>query len=205
MNIKTRYTRRIALIAVLSLFFALKVQAAGPLEHLRLTVHKALQILKDPKLLSEDKKNERVHRLMNVVNPIISYDEIAKRSLGVHWQRQAPSKQQEFVRLFRRFLEKVYSSKIPLYDGETVVFAGEATQGDFTRVDGNIVNKKGEKSSVVFKLQRLDGKWKIYDLVVKNISLTDNYRAQFDRVIANSSYEELVKKIKNKTGSKGSP
>ena len=44
---------------------------------------------------------------------------------------------------------------------------------------------------------------KIYDVVVKEISMVDNYRAQFDRVIQKSSYEELIVKIKNRTGSPG--
>lgn len=201
MDLKIRYTRWMGLIMVVSLFLAIKVHAGEPLEQLRLVVHKVLQILKDPKLQSENSKNERVHRLMKIVNPIIAYEEIAKRSLGAHWGRQTPSKRQEFVRMFRRFLERVYSSKIHLYDGQKVVLNRGAMKKGYARIDANIVNKKGEKFALVFKLRRLDGRWKIYDLVTGNISMIDNYRSQFARVISNSSYEELVKKIKDKTGS----
>ncbi len=201
MDIKNRYTRWMGLIVVVSLFLAIKVHAGEPLEQLRVVVHKALQILKDPKLQSENSKNERVHRLMKTVNPFIAYEEIAKRSLGAHWGRQTPSKQQEFVRLFRRFLERVYSSKIQLYDGQNVVLTRETMKKGYARIDSNIVNKKGEELALVFKLRRLDGRWKVYDLVTGDISMIDNYHAQFDRIIVNSSYEELVKKIKDKTGS----
>jgi phospholipid transport system substrate-binding protein len=38
----------------------------------------------------------------------------------------------------------------------------------------------------------------VYDVVVENISLVNNYRSQFTRIIANSSYEELVRRMKEK-------
>ena len=40
--------------------------------------------------------------------------------------------------------------------------------------------------------------WKIYDVVVEDISLVNNYRSQFNRIVANSSYEELVRRMKEK-------
>ena len=72
---------------------------------------------------------------------------------------------------------------------------------DYSLVESKIVNKKGEEFSVDYKLMRRDGgDWKIYDVVVENISLVNNYRSQFHRVIANSSYNELIKKMKEKIG-----
>jgi phospholipid transport system substrate-binding protein len=40
--------------------------------------------------------------------------------------------------------------------------------------------------------------WKIYDVVTEDISLVNNYRSQFNRVITRSSYEELVSRMKQK-------
>ena len=44
----------------------------------------------------------------------------------------------------------------------------------------------------------MDGKWKIYDVIAENISLVNNYRSQFTRVIAKSSFDELLKTMKQK-------
>ena len=66
---------------------------------------------------------------------------------------------------------------------------------DFAQVESKIVDAKGEASSLVFRLHRTDGKWKVYDAVVEDISMISNYRSQFDRVISSSSYEGLVKKL----------
>jgi len=40
--------------------------------------------------------------------------------------------------------------------------------------------------------------WKVYDVVIDDISLVDNYRFQFHRVIAESSYQALVRIVKEK-------
>jgi phospholipid transport system substrate-binding protein len=52
------------------------------------------------------------------------------------------------------------------------------------RLKGIINTAKGEESPVVYRLKRTDGKWKVYDAVVENISIVNNYRSQFDRVIS---------------------
>ena len=53
---------------------------------------------------------------------------------------------------------------------------------------------------MVYRLRRADGKWRVYDAVVENISIVNNYRSQFDRVISKSSYEELKRILKEKAG-----
>jgi phospholipid transport system substrate-binding protein len=78
------------------------------------------------------------------------------------------------------------------------VFGKETLDQDFAQVESNVINNKGESFSIVYRLRRADGKWKVYDAVVENISFINNYRSQFDRVINSSSYEELVKKLREK-------
>jgi phospholipid transport system substrate-binding protein len=174
--------------------------AGEPLDVVKGAADRAVQILKDPKLLSKDKKKERVDRLREAVEPIFDFEEMAKRSLGPHWRRRTSAEQQEFVKLFQDFIEKIYSDKIDLYEGEKIVFGKETIDQDFAQVDSSIINNKGETISIIYKLRRADTKWKVYDAVVENISFINNYRSQFDRVIKSSSYEELVKRLREKSG-----
>jgi len=178
-------------------------QAGEPLEVVRNTIDKAVQILKDPRLQAKDKKRERIDRLREVLTPIFDYDEMSKRALGAHWRRRTAAEQEEFIVLFRDFLERTYSDKIDLYGGEKVLFGRETIDGDFAQVETTIISLKGEEIAVVYKLRRGNGKWKVYDAVVENISLINNYRSQFDRVISSASYEELIKRLREKLDSTG--
>jgi len=188
------------LILLLCLGSARLAPAGEPLELVRTAIEKAVQVLKDPKNQPQDKKNERIDRLREVLNPIFDYDEMAKRALGSHWRRRTPAEQEEFVKLFRDFLERVYSDKIDLYGGEKVLFGREIMDGDFAQVDSTLIRPKGEEIAVIYKLRLANGKWKVYDAVVENISIVNNYRSQFDRVISSSSYEELVKRLQEEAG-----
>jgi phospholipid transport system substrate-binding protein len=197
-NIKIRF---VTFILVMCLGFAASAQAGEPLEVVRTAVDKAVQILKDPKLQAKDKKTERIDRLREVLSPIFDYDEMAKRALGAQWRRRTPAEQEEFVVVFRDFLERIYSDKIDLYGGERVLVGRETIDADFAQVETTIISLKGEEIAVVYKLRRGNGQWKVYDAVVENISLINNYRSQFDRVISSASYEELIKRLREKLDS----
>jgi phospholipid transport system substrate-binding protein len=183
------------------LSFVASAQAGEPLEVVQAAVEKCIQILKDTRLQAKDKKTERIDRLREVLNPIFDYYEMSKRALGAHWRRRTPAEQEEFVILFRDFLERTYSDKIDLYGGERVLFGREMIDGDFAQVETTILSPKGEEIAVIYRLQRGNGQWKVYDAVVENISLVNNYRSQFDRVLSSASYEELIKRLREKLGS----
>lgn len=182
-------------------FSARALRAGEPLNVVKGATERALQVLKDPQFKSKEKKPERIERLKQIFNPIFDYDETAKRALGVHWRRRTPAEQREFVKLFRAFLEKIYADRIDEYVGQRIIFGRETIDNDYAEVDATVGGAKGEETPIIFKLRRVGDKWLVYDAVVENISIVNNYRSQFDRVIKTSSYEELVKKIREKVAS----
>ena len=187
-------------LAVLIIFAAAAARAGEPIDLVKVAGDKAIQILKDPKLQPKEKKKERIERLKEIANPLFDYEEMARRSLGPHWRRRTAQEQQEFVTLFRDYLEKVYSDKVDMYAGEKVIYGRETVEDDYAQVDTTFVNTKGEEFSVVYRLRRTSGKWKVYDAVVENISVVNNYRSQFDRVISKFSFDELKRLLKEKAG-----
>jgi phospholipid transport system substrate-binding protein len=200
MKISLEGAKKLGFVVVFCLAFAISVNAGEPLQVVKTAADKAIEILKDPKLQGGDKKKERIDRLKEAVNPIFDYEEMAKRALGSHWRRRSPAEQEEFVRLFRDFLEKIYSGKVGLYEGQKVVFGRETIDNDFAQVESTVIGAKSDEYSVVYKLRRAEGKWRVYDAVIENISMVNNYRSQFDRVIAKSSYDELKRMLKEKAG-----
>ena len=195
-----RTIRWIALLALAEFGIASTLHAGEPLEVVKVSADRAIQILKDPQLQAKEKKKERIERLKEIVNPLFDYEEMARRSLGPHWRRRSPQEQKEFVKLFRDFLEKIYSDRVDLYAGERVVYGRETVEDDYAQVESTLVNPKGEEVSIVYRLRRNSGKWKVYDAVVENISIVNNYRSQFDRVISKSSFQELIRLLKEKAG-----
>ncbi len=189
----------LALVGILFLLPPSPIQAGEPTEEIRAAIDKGLAILNNESL-GVNGKNEHMKRLREIVRPLFNFKEMARRSLGRHWRDMTPEDRTEFVSVFADLLEMTYAEKIDLYKGGEVSFIREVVDEDYARVDSKVKDNKGTDYSVSYKLLREDGDWRIYDIVVENVSLINNYRAQFGRIIRKSSFKELVERIKQKSG-----
>jgi len=172
--------------------------AGLPTDQVRQTADKVLLILQDPRLKSPDMREERNHQLRQVISARFDFQAMAQSSLGPHWQRRGTEERRDFVQLFTDLLERTYADQIAAYNGEKVVYGRETQDRDFAEVDTKILTKTGDEFSVNYKLRSSDRDWKVYDVVIENISLVNNYRSQFHRVLAKSSFDDLLRKMREK-------
>jgi phospholipid transport system substrate-binding protein len=180
-----------------------RLWASAPGEQVKATIDQVMEVLKDPKLQGPSKKAERREKLRQVVLPRFDFAEMAKRALGNNWNRY-PEKQREFVTAFTQLLEETYADQIELANGDKVVYLNERTEKDYSEVATKVISPKGEETSMTYKLHPVDSDWKVFDIVVENISIVNNYRSQFNRVLSNASLDELIKRIKEKRFQKSS-
>ena len=186
-------------LTILLLVQPVWVAAGVPGDQVRQSADKLLAILKDPQLKGESKKNERRDKLKEVIYQRFDFTEMARRSLGSEWRRRSPEEQREFVKLSTGLLERAYLDNIESYNGEKFRYLKEQEDNNHAQVDTKIVGNKGQEFSVNYRLHNRNGDWKVYDVVIEDISLVNNYRSQFNRVLATSSYEDLVNRMKGKT------
>ena len=176
-----------------------------PTDQIKGTVDKAVLVLKDPRLKPPAKVSERRDQLKQILFARFDFTEMAKRALGSNWRRRTPQEQEEFVRLFTEILERAYADIIETYTDEKIIYLNERIEGGFADVGSKILTSRGEEYSVSYKAHLVSNEWKVYDVIAENISLVNNYRSQFNRVIANSSYEELLRRLRDKAEFAGAP
>lgn len=105
------------------------------------------------------------------------------------------------MELFTNILKDAYIGKTDTYSGEKIVFVKEKQdEKDYASVQTKIITNTGSVVLVEYRMQSNSGKWKIYDVVIEGVSLVNNYRSQFNNILMKSPYEELVQRIKGKTG-----
>ena len=184
--------------ALLTLCAPALLHAGQPTEEVQATVEKAMAVLRNPGLKVENRRNERRDQIRQALLPRFDFSEMAKRSLGAHWRRRTPEEQREFTEAFTDLLERAYIERIEAFDDEKFVYTRERQDKEYAEVDGKILTKKGEEFSINYKLHQTQQGWKVYDVVIENISLVNNYRDQFNRVITKSSYEDLIRRLKEK-------
>src|SRR5260370_35585902 len=89
-------------------------------------------------------------------------------------------------------------SKIELYGGEKIQYAGESIDGDLASVRTKLVTKQGTEVPIEYRMIRRGDRWLVYDVVIESGSLISNYRTQFNTIIQTSSFQELVRKMRAK-------
>ena len=169
-----------------------------PTDQVRGTVNEITTILKNPALKTDAKKKDRRDLLRKAIYARFDFTEMARRSLGAEWRNRSTKEQEEFTQLFTDLLERAYLEQIESYTNERFVYGKETIDNDFAEVQSKIVTAKGEEYAHNYRLRQAGKEWKIYDVVVENISLVNNYRSQFNRIISNQSYDELLRRLRDK-------
>jgi len=183
---------------VMLLLFSLPVQAGPPLEAVQTNVNKVLEVLRDPKLKEASAKEVQKEKLRLIYERMFDDVELSKRTLAKNWNSLNVAQRQEFVPLFRQVLEKAYIDKILAYTDEKVVFEREIlVSGTQAEVQTKIVTSSKE-IPISYRVLLKDGAWRVYDIVIENVSLVLNYRTQFNDILAKNTPEQLLEILRKK-------
>jgi phospholipid transport system substrate-binding protein len=187
--------KRIIVLLLASLFLASQA-LANPTELVKKTVDEVVHIVSD----KEMKKNEtkRRHALKKSISTLFDYSEMAKRSLGKHWNTLTAAEKKNFAELFASLLENSYASKIESYNNEKIVYIKEIVESDHAEIKSKVVTAARDEFTLDYRLMNNNGKWMVYDVVIEGVSLVSNYRSQFNKIITSNGYNALVKKLQSK-------
>jgi phospholipid transport system substrate-binding protein len=169
--------------------------AAAPTDAIKGTVDEVIRILSNPALKDSPQRHRILQQVKQVVDRRFDYEEMAKRTLP-NWNQLSASQRREFVTLFSELLATSYAEKLAKYSGEKVTYAGDRVDGDLAEVNTVLV-RTNDRIPINYRLIN-KGNWTVYDVVIDGVSLVNNYRSQFARVISESSYPELVRRLQTK-------
>ncbi len=191
-----RFYRNLSSVIILTSMFLLPARgSAGEVTvQLSATVNELVMILVNTPV-AELRANGLPDKALKLVYARFDFSELTKRSLGRHWLVLDQSQQREFVAALTQKLLVAYGRTVRASGDEKIEFNGEERNGDFANVETKVVSASGALP-IDYRLHFVDGQWKVYDMVIDQVSIVNNYRAQFDRVIAKSSVKELLQKMK---------
>jgi phospholipid transport system substrate-binding protein len=185
-------------VIALALVAGSAAQAGPPTEQLKGGIDKVLAILQDPALKQPGKAEERRQKIRAIANDVFDWQETGKRALARHWQARSPQEREEFAKLFADLLERSYVGKIEAYSGERIVYGEETLDGDQATVRTKLITKSGTSIPIDYQMQRADDRWRVYDVKIENVGLVANYRSQFNRIIQQSGYNDLIQRLRTK-------
>jgi phospholipid transport system substrate-binding protein len=175
-----------------------EAQAGGATDAMKGTIDEVLRILQDKNLKQPAKSEERRHLLEKVVGDRFDYAEMSRRALGAPWATLSEKEKEEFVGLFQTLLVNSYADKVETYSGEGVQYVNERTENDYAEVRTKVLTGKTE-IPLDYRLLNKASVWRVYDVVVDGVSLVNNYRGQFTKILRNGTFAELLDQLRKKS------
>ncbi len=191
--------KRITILTVICLLAA-ATSFASVTDTIKKTVDDVIQIISNPELKKKTNEKKRRTAIKNSIATIFDSQEMAKRTLGKHWNQRTPVEKKQFVELFATLLENSYAGKIESYNNEKILYTKETVDGNYAEVKSKVITPKRDEYTLDYKMiKNVNGSWMVYDIVIEGVSLVSNYRTQFNKIISANGYPELVKRLQTKS------
>jgi phospholipid transport system substrate-binding protein len=159
-------------------------------------------LLKQKVAPGSDEEKKLAARVTTSVRDLLDVDQLGQRALVDHWKDIPAAKQKELLDTLRALIEDNYIKGLRANLEYTVDYTGESKQSDGSILVTTVVKTKRHgrpyEIHVDYVLGDEGGKLKVYDVKTDGVGLVENYRAQFNKIIAKDGVDGLIDKMKKK-------
>jgi phospholipid transport system substrate-binding protein len=177
---------------------AIPAVAGEPTDQLKQAIDKVLAVVTNPALKGPEHRAERRKLIREAANDRFDWAAMARSAMGVYWRDRTPAQRKDFTRLFSDLIESAYMGKIEGYSGEKIRYLGDSTDNRYGTVKTLIIDDKGREIPVTYWVKEENGRWLIDDISIEAVSLVNNYRSQIADILSRSSYDNLIKILKER-------
>ncbi|MFT4190465.1 MAG: ABC transporter substrate-binding protein [Comamonas sp.] len=153
-------------------------------------------IRNDPTLKSGD-----ATRVMAVVNdkvmPHVNFARMTASTIGPAWRNATPQQRQQLQDAFKNLLVRTYAGALKQVGNQTLLVRPLRAGAGDTEVIVNSELQGGQAGPVQldYRMQKINGGWKVYDINVMGVWMADSYRSQFAQVVNTSGIDGLIKQL----------
>lgn len=177
----------------------------APDDLVKQTADELLSIIKNDKEIQAGNQKKLFALAEEKIIPNFDFDRVCKMVLGKNWRAASEEQQSSFKKEFRSLLLRTYASALSKYRDQIIEYKPFRAEPDANNVSvkTQIIQQGGQPISVDYSLVKTESSWKVYDIVIENVSLVTNYRSQFSNEIRQNGFDSLIKKLaeKNKAAS----
>ncbi|KRP44533.1 phospholipid transport system substrate-binding protein [Pseudomonas libanensis] len=142
------------------------------------------RMLADLKANKEQYKQDpsRFYEALNtIVGPVVDAEGISKSIMTVKYSRKAtPAQMQTFQENFKRGLFQFYGNALLEYNNQGIVVdPAKEESGDRAEVGMKVSGSNGSIYPVSYTLTKINGEWKLRNVVINGINIGKLFRDQF--------------------------
>ncbi|MDP3087478.1 MAG: ABC transporter substrate-binding protein [Methylotenera sp.] len=169
------------------------------------TADDVLTIIKNDKEIQSGNQQKLFAVAEEKILPNFDFDRVCRMVLGKNWKSATPEQQATFQKEFRSLLLRTYASALGKYKDQVIEYKPMRSEPDAKNVSvkTQILQSGGQPVAVDYSLVKGATGWKVYDIVIENVSLVTNYRSQFSNEIRQNGLDSLNKKLADKNTAAG--
>ena len=172
----------------------------NPLTLVQETSNQVLAKVTDRKQELNNSPEKIVDLVTNIVVPHFDFSRMSRLVLGKHWRKASDAQKSDFIRQFQSLLIRTYAIALLNYSDQAIEYLPMHEQADASDV---MVNTEVKSSGappipINYRLHLKEGCWKVYDVIIDNISLVSNYRTGFSNKIRRNGLDSLIAQLKKK-------
>lgn len=142
----------------------------------------------------------RINKLIDdLITPVADFGRTTQVTVGRYWREATPEQKQQLERQFRDLLILIYAGGLRNFGDQQIQFRpyrpGPDTDDAVVR---SFVINKGQPVQVDYRLYKGSAGWKIYDVNVAGLWLTEAYRNQFKPILDQGGVAGLLKALTEK-------
>ncbi|HEX9673866.1 MAG TPA: ABC transporter substrate-binding protein [Burkholderiales bacterium] len=166
----------------------------------RSVTDEVLAVLRADKDIQAGNRKKVIDLVEKKVLPHFNFVRMTQLAAGRHWRQASPEQQKSLVSEFRMLLVQTYAATFTAYRDQHVVYRPLRMQPNDTEVVvKSLINQPGGKPVTVdYKMEKNDAGWKVYDVVVGDLSLVQSYRGTFNTEVQKGGINGLVKALAEK-------
>jgi phospholipid transport system substrate-binding protein len=154
------------------------------------------------RLMERPASPSRDTELTRMLGELLDYEELSRRALARHWDERSPAERAEFVGILKQLVERSYRSNLQRTLRYEVRYETAEARGADVLVQTEARNRQNRRApavSIDYLVVQRDGAWRIVDITVDDgMSMVDNYRNQFERILRREGWDGLMTRMRGR-------
>ena len=159
-----------------------------------------LNIIKTDKELQSGNMRKVFELVDAKILPHFNFTRMTALAVGQKWREATPEQKTRLAAEFKTLLVRTYANALTSYKNQAIDYKPlrmSPTDTDVT-VKTEVKQAGGQPIQLDYSLQKKDGSWKVYDVVVAGVSLVTNYRDSFGQEIRAGGIDGLIASLASK-------
>jgi phospholipid transport system substrate-binding protein len=191
----------IPIIAAAILVVAARPAAAGPVTDAVRDASTTMKSLLRTKASDSAAEKKLAAQVTRRLRGFLDIDELGKLALTDHWDKLDKAKRAEYLTLLRTLIEANYIRGLRANLDYKVSYGAETRRGGDVIVATKIHTERKGRTAIIeveYLLRRDGERWRAVDVITDGVGLVENYRAQFNRIIAKEGFDGLLERMRKK-------